>query len=139
MRRRLVAVIAAAVLVAACGAAEGTVQGLRDRIESIDIGATLEGLRDCDRLAGTFVGVVQTAADTVDSLAERSDGRISETDLREAVDNIAVSRYFDIAKGIGCAELDQRIDTIDRLRDLNPDTPAGEDFLGEILRQVESQ
>ena len=137
--RRLAALLAGVLLLSSCAAAQETVQGMRDRIADIDIDATLDGLRDCDQLSEAFVGVVQTAADTVDGLAERTDGRVPVTDIRNAVDNIAVSRYFDFAETIGCAELQQRLNTIDQLRDLSPDTPAGEDFLEEILRQVETQ
>ena len=134
---RIVAVVAIALALTSCDTATESVTGLRDRITDIDIDATLDGLRDCDRLSEVFVGVVRTAADTLDGLAERTDGRVPETDVRNAVDGIAVSNYFEIAERIGCAELQHRVNTIDQLRDLAPDTPAGEDFLEEILRQVQ--
>lgn len=136
--RRCVAIIALATIATGCAAAQETAQGWRDRIATIDIDSALEDLRDCDRLSETFVGVVQTAADAVDGLAERTDGRVPVTDIRTAVDNIAVSQYFEIAERIGCARLQQRLDTVDQLRDLSPDTPAGRDFLEEVLRQVET-
>ena len=136
---RLVAtMLAVLVIVSGCASAQESVQGLKDRIANIDVDSALDGLRDCDKLSETFVGLVQTAADTVDGLAERTDGRVPVTDIREAVDNIAVSRYFDFAEAIGCAQLQQRLNTVDQLRDLSPDTPAGEDFLEQILRQVEA-
>ncbi len=138
VRRVAAVVLAALCFLPACATASDTVAGLRDRIGDIDIDATLEGLRDCDKLSDTFVGLVQTAADALDGLSERTEGRVPETDIRDAVDGIAVSRYFDIAERIGCAELHQRLNTIDQLRQLNPDTPAGEEFLEEILREVQS-
>jgi hypothetical protein len=141
MRHRLrwAAVVAAASLLAVgCGNVSESAQSLRERIEAIDIDATLQGLRDCDRLSEAFVGVVRTAADTVDSLAEKSGGRLPAVEIREFVDKIAVSQYFDIAETIGCLQVQQRLNTLDRLRGLEPETPAGTDFLNEILRQVES-
>jgi hypothetical protein len=136
--RALVAVMALSLALAACDTVSQSVQGLRDRLADIDIEETLEGLRDCDRLSDTFVGLVGGAADTVDSLAERTNGRIPETDIREAVDKIAVTQFYEIAERIGCAQVQQRLEVVDQLRGLDPDTPAGEDFLEEILRQVES-
>ncbi len=136
--RRCAAILGLAVIIAGCAAAQETAQGWRDRIATIDIDAALEDLRDCDRLSEAFVGVVQTAAEAVDGLAERTDGRVPATDIRTAIDNIAVSEYFEVAERIGCARLQQRLDTVDQLRDLTPDTPAGQDFVEEILRQVET-
>lgn len=136
--RRCLAIMALPLMIAGCAAAQETAQGWRDRIATIDIDAALEDLRDCDRLSQAFVEVVQTAAEAVDGLAERTEGRVPVTDIRTAVDNIAVSEYFEIAERIGCARLQQRLDTVDQLRDLTPDTPAGQDFLEEILRQVET-
>ena len=83
--------------------------------------------------------MVQTAADTVDSLSERTNGRVPVTDIRTAVDAIAVSQYFDIAERLGCAQVQQRLETIDQLRGLVPETPAGRDFIDEVLNQVEAQ
>lgn len=124
---------------AGCSSVAESAQGLRDRIQDIDINETLDGLRDCDRLSDTFVGVVRTAADTIDELAAKSDGRLPATEIRGYVDRIAVSQYFDIAEKIGCLQVQQRLDTIDRLRGVETDTPAGTDFLNEILRQVQEQ
>jgi hypothetical protein len=137
--RTAVMFLIVALLAAGCSSVQESAQGLRDRITDIDIDETLEGLRDCDRLSDTFVGVVQTAADTVDSLSERTDGRVPVTDIRRAVDAISVSQYFDIAERIGCAEVQQRLNTVDQLRGLVPDTPAGQDFIEEVLNQVEAQ
>lgn len=135
--RPALAALAVLALVGCTNVSESA-QSLRDRIEGIDIEATLDGLRDCDRLSETFVGVVRTAADTIDNLAEKSEGRLPAVEIREFVDKIAVSRYFDIAESIGCLQVQQRLNTLDRLRGLEPETPAGTDFLNEILRQVES-
>ncbi len=128
-----------ALLGAGCATVAEGAQGLRDKIESIDINETLDGLRDCDRLSDTFVGVVGTAANTIDELAAKSDGRLPATEIRGYVDKIAVSQYFDIAEKLGCLQVQQRLDTIDRLRGVETDTPAGTDFLNEILRQVQAQ
>ncbi len=122
-----------------CARVSESAQSLRERIEAIDIDATLDGLRDCDRLSDAFVGLVKTAADAVDGLAEQSGGRLPAVEIREFVDKIAVSQYFDIAEQIGCLEVRQKLDTLDRLRGVEPDTPAGTEFLDEILRQVEAQ
>ena len=55
---RIVAVVAIALALTSCDTATESVTGLRDRITDIDIDATLDGLRDCDRLSEVFVGVV---------------------------------------------------------------------------------
>jgi hypothetical protein len=138
-RTAVAALLAMVMLVAGCASVAEGAQGLRDRIQSIDLEETLTGLRDCDRLSEAFVGVVRTAADTIDELAARSDGRLPATEIRDYVDNIAVSQYFDIAEKIGCLQVQQRLNTIDRLRGIDTGTPAGTDFLTEILRQVEAQ
>lgn len=138
--RRVVAAgfLVAVVLAAGCASVAEGAQGLRDRIQDIDINETLDGLRDCDRLSDTFVGVVRTAADTIDELAAQSDGRLPATEIRGYVDKIAVNQYFDIAERIGCLQVQQRLDTIDRLRGVETETPASTDFLNEILRQVQA-
>jgi hypothetical protein len=140
MRRRSFAagLLFVVVLAAGCASVAESAQGLRDRIQSIDINETLDGLRDCDRLSDTFVGVVRTAADTIDELAANSDGRLPATEIKGYVDRIAVTQYFDIAEKIGCLQVQQRLDTIDRLRGVETETPAGSDFLDEILRQVQA-
>ena len=139
VRRRLALVVVfLAVVGAGCATVAEGAQGLRDRIQNIDINETLEGLRDCDRLSDTFVGVVRTAADTIDELAANSDGRLPATEIRGYVDKIAVTQYFDIAERIGCLQVQQRLNTIDRLRGVETDTPAGTDFINEILRQVQA-
>ena len=66
-------------------------------------------------------------------------GRQAATEIWGYVDKIAVSQYFDIAEKLGCLQVQQRLDTIDRLRGVETDTPAGTDFLNEILRQVQAQ
>jgi len=138
MSRLVVIWAAAALALSGCASVSESAQSLRDRIESIDIDATLQGLRDCDRLSDAFVGLVKTAADTVDTLAEQSDGRLPAVEIRDFVDKIAVSQYFDVAEQIGCLQVQQKLDTLDQLRGVQTDTPAGSDFLNEILRQVES-
>ncbi len=139
MRGRLAIAVVTLLTIGACSSVQESAQGLRDRLSDLSVDSALEGLRDCDRLSSAFVGVVESAADTIDSLAERTDGRVPETQIRETVDNIAVSRYFDIAERIGCAQLQQRVDTLEQLRDIAPGTPAGADLLDEIVRQVEAQ
>ncbi len=136
MRRALV--VALLVAAAACGGVEETVSGLRDRIESIEIEpeAVLESVRDCDRISTALVGAVRAVADQIDGAG--GDGLIPATEIRELVDRIAVSRYYEIAERIGCARLALELDTLDRLRDVNPTTPTGRDFLEEIRRQVEA-
>ena len=138
MSRLVVIWAAAALALSGCASVSESAQSLRDRIESIDIDAALQGLRDCDRLSDAFVGLVKTAADTVDTLAEQSDGRLPAVEIRDFVDKIAVSQYFDVAEQIGCLQVQQKLDTLDQLRGVQTDTPAGSDFLNEILRQVES-
>ena len=139
MSRVVAAFLLVVGLAAGCAGVAESAQGLRDRIGAIDIDQTLAGLRDCDKLSDTFVGVVRTAADTIDELAAKSEGRLPATEIRGYVDKIAVSQYFDIAEAIGCLQVQQRLNTIDQLRGVQTETPAGTDFINEILRQVQNQ
>lgn len=136
--KRAVIALALCLALVGCDAVAESAQSLRDRLADIDLAQSLEGLRDCDRLSDTFVSVVGSAADALDSLSERTGGRVPETDVRNAVDTIAVSQYYDIAERIGCARLQQRLALLDQLQGLDTQSPAGEDFVEEILRQVEA-
>jgi hypothetical protein len=138
MRKFLPVVLALVVALTGCSDISANAEELRERITSIDIDAALDELQDCDALSERFVGLVSTAADAVDGLAETTDGRVPQTEIRRYVDTIAVNQYYKIAERIGCAQIQQRLRTIELLRDLNPDSPEGQEFLDQILDQVEA-
>ncbi len=136
-RWAVVGATVAGLLGAACGGVGESVQGFRDQVATISLDDAMAGLRDCDALSERFVDLVGTAADAVDGLAESTDGRLPATEIREVVDKVAVARYFQIAEQLGCARLQMELDTIDLLRGVQPETPAGDDFLTEVLRELE--
>jgi hypothetical protein len=120
-----------------CG---GLTVNLPDEIgPDFEIGSVLDDLRDCDVLSKTFVAVVREAAEDIDALAEASGGRVPAAELTSRVDALTGTAYFEVAERLGCNAVSQRVETIDRLRDLSPDTLAGEDLVGEVISQLEAQ
>lgn len=125
------------IAVAACG---GVSVSLPDEIGAgFDLEATLEGLRNCDTLSETFVAVVREAAEDLDALAESSGGRVPAAELAERVDTLSGTAYWEMARRLGCNAVAQRVETLDRLRELSPDSEAGDDLVTEIMRQLEAQ
>jgi hypothetical protein len=120
-----------------CG---GLTVNLPDEIgPDFEIGSVLDDLRDCDVLSKTFVAVVREAAEDIDALAEASGGRVPAAELTSRVDALTGTAYFEVAERLGCNAVSQRVETLDRLRDLSPDTLAGEDLVGEVISQLEAQ
>jgi hypothetical protein len=134
--RILLALVALLVLTTSCATVQ---EQLAEVSFDVDLDALLDEVRDCDRLSEQLVGLVRTAADAADTLAANRNGRLPETTIRETVDKIAVSRFFGIAERIGCTQLEFRLRVIDDLRGIPTETPAGEDVIEEILRQLEAQ
>lgn len=138
--RSIIACVAAgAVLLTGCAtsAAEAR-EKIKEKIDNISVEQVLEDLRDCDKLSDAFVGLVRTGADTVDQLAETTEGRVPETEIREVVDRVAANQFFAIAEKIGCNKLQSKLEVVDQLRGVNPTSPEGDDFLNEILREIEA-
>ena len=97
----------------------------------------LTDLRDCDRLSETFVAVVREAAEDLDNLAEASGGKVPTGDLATRLDEITGTAYFEIAEQLGCNMVAARVDTLERLRQLDPDSAAGDDLVGDVIRELE--
>ena len=125
-----------ALILAACG---GISVQVPSEIEDFDFDKVMGELRDCDRLSDTFVAVVRQMASDLDDLYEISGGRIPADELTEQVDTVVESGYFEVAKRLGCNAVAQRLALIDRLRGVDTGSPAGEDFLEEVIRQMEGQ
>ncbi len=123
----------AAVLLTACA---GVSVELPSEIAEFDVEQVMSDLRDCDKLSETFVGVVRQMAEDLDELSEVSGGRIAADELGDRVDTVVDSGYFEVAKRLGCNVVAQRVEIVERLRDVDPDSAAGEDFLDEVIRQV---
>lgn len=140
MRRflRLVAVAAMTLpMIVSCG---GVNVDLPEEIGSdFDIDGLLEDLGDCDALSATFVAVVREAAEDLDELSERSGGRVPAAELTEKVDAIVDNAYFEVAERLGCNAVTQRVETIERLRDLSPDSNAGESLVDEVIEGLEDR
>lgn len=126
-----------AVLLTACA---GVSVDLPDEIGAgFDLEATLDDLRNCDTLSETFVAVVREAAEDLDALAESTGGRVPAAELAERVDALSSTAYWEVARRLGCNAVAQRVDTLDRLRELSPDSAAGDDLVTEVIRQLEAQ
>ena len=130
---RYVVVVAMSVALSACATVQEQIDGL-----DVDIDAILEEVRDCDGLADRLVDLARTSAHAVDDLAARGQGRVPETTIRETVDKIAVSRFFELAERIGCTSLEFRIKAIEDLTDIATETESGQDLIDEILRDLEA-
>lgn len=132
--RRAVAALLAAVL-AGCGGL-----ALPEEIGTdFDLDGFLGELRDCDRLSETFVAVVREAAEDLDTVAERVGGLVPSQDIAAKVDLVSGTAYFEVAEKLGCAAVSHRLDTLDRLRGLNPESPAGESLVEEVIRELENR
>lgn len=128
--------VAMALLLGACAGVSVEVPA---EITEFDFDQVMSELRDCDKLSETFVGVVRQMATDLDELSDVSGGRIPANELSERIDTVVDSGYFEIAKRLGCNVVVQRVEILDRLREVDPDSPAGEDFLEEVIRQVEAE
>lgn len=134
MRNALIALLVLAL--AACSSALDSEAGF-DFEFSLD--ETLAGLRDCDLLSETFVTVIKDATDQVDDLAASSNGRIPTAELSSRVDELTESGYFAIAERLGCNAVAQRIETIERLRELDPTSADGEELIGGIIERLQAR
>lgn len=122
----------------ACAGIETAVFDLQATVDEIDLEGAVGSLTDCDELSDAFVNLVGATADRVDDLAESTGTQIPIGDLREIVDELAVSRYYDIAEQLGCAKLQMELSLVEKLIDLQADTNSGENFLDEVLEEVQS-
>jgi hypothetical protein len=133
--------VLAALATAGCSSVSEKATELRERVSDIefDLDATLDQVRDCDRMSELFVSAVRTAAVSVDGLAERTDGRVPATEIEELVEKVSVGNYYDLGAKLGCARAQMQLNTIEQLRSLQDQTqtPAGDDFLEELMRQLE--
>ena len=140
MRKFLRLIVAGAVtlpMIVSCG---GVSVDIPEEIGSdFDIDSLLEDLGDCDALSATFVAVVREAAEDLDELSERSGGRVPAAELTEKVDTIVDNAYFEVAERLGCNAVSQRVETIERLRDLSPDSEAGEGLVDQIIGELEDR
>lgn len=140
MRLRVLrSTLAATVLLTLSGCGGVTVDLPEELGPDFEIGSVLDDLRDCDMLSETFVAVVREAAEDIDALAEGSGGRVPAAELTSRVDALTGTAYFEVAEQLGCSAVSQRVETVDRLRDLSPDTLAGDDLVGEVIRQIEAR
>ena len=136
--RALLFVIVVATL-AGCSGLEGATSDLRGRLEGIDIEETISELTDCDAISEAFIAAVRESADSVDEFAESTETSLPVSDIRGIVDDLAVSRFYEIAEQLGCARLQMELQLVDRLLEIDADTASGDAFLDEVLEQVQDQ
>lgn len=102
-----------------------------------DVESAIEEFRDCDTLSDTFIAVVRGAVEDLDEVSDATGGRIPAPQLSEKVDAVVDNAYFEIAERLGCNAVGRRIEMIDRLRNLDPESEAGDDLVTEVIRQLE--
>lgn len=136
MRQTLLILAVGSVILASCSAVQEQIDSLDFEF---DLDAVLAQVRDCDALAEHLVDLVGRGAQALDDLATGSDRRIPETTVRETVDKITVSRFFDIAERIGCTSVEFRLKAIEDLRELTTESDAGRRLVDEILRELETR
>lgn len=137
---RTVTRFAAFALLLTLGACGGVSVNLPDEIGAgFDLEATLDDLRNCDTLSDTFVAVVREAAEDLDAMAEATGGRVPAAELAERVDVISSTAYWEVARRLGCNAVAQRVDTLEQLRNLSPDSGSGQDLVTEVIRELEAQ
>lgn len=118
-----------------CAGLEDATATLKESIQGLDLDAALDDLRDCEALADGFVAVVREAVARVDEVGGA--GSVATSDMSDIVDEVSVSKYYDLAEQLGCARLEAQVDLIDRLRTLDGDTGAGDAFLDEMIDQAQ--
>ncbi len=134
MKRAMIAVLM--VLLPACSSAIDSADGL-DIDFSLD--ETLASLRDCDLLSDAFVTVIRDATDHIDDLAASSSGRIPAAELSARVDELTETGYFAVAERLGCDAVAQRVETIERLGEIDPSSPDGQDLIGGIIAELQAR
>ena len=136
MRRGLISACVAVLMLVGCSGLEGAAADLQARLEGLDLETALEDLRDCDALSQAFLTVVREAVGRVDDFD--GSGEVGTSEMADIVDEVSVSRYYELAEGIGCARLQAQLDLVDQLRGIDADTPAGDLFLDEMLEQAQA-
>ncbi len=138
MKRAKLVVVALLILVLpACAGLEESAADIRARIDAIDVRETLSGLTSCDALSDAFVGLVKRAATGIDDLNEVSGGRVPISDVREAVDELSVSQYFELAEKLGCARIQMQLQLADRILQIDTETLDGELLLEEVVKEIQ--
>jgi EAL domain-containing protein (putative c-di-GMP-specific phosphodiesterase class I) len=132
MRRALIAVLALSL--AGCSSGSDSEGGFEFSLDE-----TLSGLRNCDLLSETFVTVIKDATDQIDDLAASSNGRIPAAELSARVDELTGSGYFTVAERLGCDAVAQRVETIERLREIDPTSADGADLIGGVIEQLQAR
>jgi len=122
-----------AITLVGCSGLQGATDQLLERVQDIDLDATLEDMTNCENLADAFVDLVKDTVDGIDAVATERGVDPPISDLREMVDELSVSRYYDIAERLGCSRLQAQLDLIDKLRSLEAGTSSGGDFLDEMV------
>ncbi len=126
-----------AVLVLALTACSSTLDSEGGFEFSLD--ETLRDLRNCDLLSETFVAVIKESTDQIDDLAASSSGRIPTAELSGRVDDLTQSGYFAVAERLGCNAVAQRVETIERLREIDPGSADGRDLVGGIIEELQAR
>jgi hypothetical protein len=139
MRRTIASLILLALTLSACAGFETRAADLRASLSDIDVKETLSSLSNCDALSDAFVQLVQTAADNVDNLSEVTGGQVPATEIRDVVDELSVSQYYEIAERLGCAKVQMELALVNRILDIDTETADGDLFVEEILKEVQAQ
>lgn len=133
MKLTLVAVLV--LTLSACSSASDSVGGFEF---DFSLDETLDELRNCDLLSETFVTVIKEATDQIDELAATNE-RIPTAELSARVDVLTQSGYFAVAERLGCNAVAQRVETVERLREINPSSADGADLVGAVIEELQAR
>ena len=103
------------------------------------IDETLQSLADCGLLSDAFVTVISDAATQLDDLAASTNGRIPTAELASRVERLTETGYFAVAERLGCDAVAQRVETIERLRELDPASADGQDLIGGVIAELQAR
>jgi len=137
MRRGLLMISLSALCLVGCSDLEQSTADIRARIDGIDVRESLKDLASCDALSDTFVGLVKSAASSIDDLSQISDGRVPAADLRATVDELSVSQYFELAEKLGCSRIQMQLALANRILDIDTETLDGEILLEQVVEEIQ--
>ena len=83
--------------------------------------------------------MIKDATDQIDDLATSSNGRIPTAELSARVEDLTGSGYFAVAERLGCDAVGQRVETIERLRELDPSSADGAELVGSVIEELQKR
>lgn len=67
-----------------------------------------------------------------------TEGRVPESDIRQVVDDLAVSQYYELAEKLGYAKIQMELALVNRLLEIDTENADGDLFIDQILQEVQA-